>query len=262
MADYRQTTKKSGHPTQPGNRSTASRPHTKRKKRRTILQRIVRFFKILNWKGRIVVALLALIIALPFWVLFSRKDEPADADTMATATPAIEYTVEQPEDPEPAATEKEDFPRGDYIFQNGEGLPINWEELTTAWAAEAGFEKRYNLTDDERWIVASVVTGEAGAEPFAGKVAVAQCILQSCEDDGIRPDEAVVKYVYTPARPEPSEEALEAVQAVFDFGYVAATEPIKYFYAPALCESAWHESQNYVMTISGHRFFAENKEAT
>lgn len=65
---------------------------------------------------------------------------------------------------------------------------------------------------------------------------------------------------YSRWRPEPCEEALEAVQAVFDFGQVASTEPIKYFYAPARVVSDWHESQVYVMTINGHKFFKEATE--
>lgn len=116
---------------------------------------------------------------------------------------------------------------------------------------------RYQLTETERWVVASVVTAEAGGEPFAGKVAVAQCILQACEDDGIRPTDAVVKYRYAKSRPEPTSEALRAVEAVFDLGQVATSEPIKYFYAPALVYSEWHESQVYIMTIQGHKFFKE-----
>lgn len=116
---------------------------------------------------------------------------------------------------------------------------------------------RYELTEEERWVVASVVTAEAAGEPYMGKVAVAQCILQACEDDGIRPTEAVVTYRYAKSRPEPTEEALRAVEAVFDRGEVATDEHIKYFYAPALVYSEWHESQVYVMTIKGHKFFKE-----
>lgn len=146
-----------------------------------------------------------------------------------------------------------------YIFRDGEGHPVDMQAMTDAWATEAGMTKRYNLTDEERWEVASVVTAEAVGEPYAGKVAVAQCILQACEDDGIRPDEALVKYGYAKTRPEPTEEALEAVQAVFDFGHVASTEPIKYFYAPARVRSDWHESQDFVVEINGHKFFKEAK---
>lgn len=127
----------------------------------------------------------------------------------------------------------------------------------TVWVEKTGFEKRYNLTDSERLEIAQVITAEADSEPFAGKVAVAQCILQACEDTGMRPREVLSMYSYSNRRPDPSGEAMEAVAAVFDFGYVATTEPIKYFYAPALIDSEWHESQEYVMTINNHKFFKE-----
>ena len=119
---------------------------------------------------------------------------------------------------------------------------------------------RYELTDYERYVVASVVTAESAAEPFEGKMAVAQCILNACEKDGIRPTEAVVEYKYAKSRPEPTKEALRAVEAVFDNGEVVTTETILYFYAPALVYSEWHESQDYVMTIKGHKFFAEKAQ--
>lgn len=118
-------------------------------------------------------------------------------------------------------------------------------------------EQLYPLTDAERREIASVVTAEAVGEPYAGKVAVAQCILQACYDDGLRPIEAIKKYKYCKLRPEPCDEALEAVRAVFDLGEKATAEPIKYFYAPARVRSSWHESQDYVMTINNHRFFKE-----
>lgn len=146
-----------------------------------------------------------------------------------------------------------------YIFKDGTGTPVNMKAMTEAWAAEAGITKRYDLTDAERWEIASVVTAEAVGEPYAGKMAVAQCVLQACEDDGIRPAEALIEYDYSTARPEPCEEALEAVAAVFDFGQVVTKEPIKYFYAPKLTSSDWHESQDYVLTINNHKFFKEAK---
>lgn len=155
-----------------------------------------------------------------------------------------------------AAAEAVTEPEG-YIFKYGEGYAVDMEQLTAAWASEAGFEKRYELTDDERLEIAQVLTAEADGEPFAGKVAVAQCILQTCEDTDMRPHEVLSMYSYSKRRPDPSGESLEAVAAVFDFGYVATTEPIKYFYAPALTDSEWHESQVYVMTINNHKFFKE-----
>lgn len=228
---YKQKEKKSGHPTQPGSHSNAPEPIAKERKRSTILYRVKRFFKRLNWAwiALIVLDIISLCIVL-WWAL----------DTFGPAK-----QTQAPAETRPV-----------YLFSDN-AAPVNMQGMTEAWAAEAKMEKRYDLTDAERWEVASVVTAEAEGEPFAGKVGVAQCILQACEDDGIRPAEALVKYSYAKTRPEPTEEALDAVQDVFDFGHVATTEPIKYFYAPARCQSEWHESQDFVLQINGHKFFKE-----
>lgn len=225
------TNKKSGHPTQPGNRSTTAQ-NNKKKKQYDIIQRFRKFFKRLNWTGYLLLAVLALAAILSIAFVF--------------ALPGEEETPAETPDTTPT-----------YIFYDSVGSPVDWRALTDAWAAEAGFKKRYELTDAERWEIAAAITAEAEGEPFAGKAAVAQCILQACEDDGIRPAEALKEYGYSSSRPEPCKEALEVVQAVFDFGYVATSEPIKYFYAPKLTSSEWHESQVYVMTINNHRFFKE-----
>lgn len=175
---------------------------------------------------------------------------------LGVALYGIITTPEQAPEPEKPTQDKQE---AEYIFKNGDGAPVDLQAMTTAWAAEAGFEKRYDITDAERWEIAATVTAEAEGEPFAGKVAVAQCILQACEDDGIRPTEALTKYGYSKKRPRPSAEALEAVQAVFDHGDKVTSEPIKYFYAPAYTVSSWHESQDYVLTINNHKFFKEQQ---
>lgn len=235
-------TKNGAAPTQPRNRSAGYR---KRRKQPTlILHRFVQFFKRRSWPQVLALALVALsVFFLLHWLIVSA----GGTDKMAASIP---------ETPTPTPTHKAtEAPT--FVFMDDEGLPINWEHLTDAWAAEAGYEKRYTLTDAERLEIAQVITAEAAGEPFAGKVAVAQCILQVCEDEGIRPPEALRRYKYSTRRPEPTEEALEAVEAVFDFGHVATSEPIRYFYAPDLTESSWHESQVYVMTINNHKFFKE-----
>lgn len=116
---------------------------------------------------------------------------------------------------------------------------------------------RYELTVEERKLLESVVTAEAGGEPLEGQMAVAQCILNACEYKGIRPREAVEVYQYARACPEPLEGAVAAVAAVFDEGQTVTDEPILFFYNPDRCRSDWHESQSYVMTICCHRFFKE-----
>lgn len=172
--------------------------------------------------------LVALLVTIVIAVVVNTKAEEAPSST-SPAEPLIKTIPE-----EPAA--------------QAEPLPTQKEESKVY---------RYELTEAERWEIASVVTAEAGGEPFEGMMAVAQCILQASEDDDIRPTEAVVEYKYTKRRPEPSEKALRAVSAVFDEGRVVTALPIKYFYAPALVYSEWHESQDYVLTIQGHKFFKE-----
>ena len=230
-------------PTQPRNRSAGYR---KRRKQPTlILHRFAHFFKRRSWPQALALTLVALsVFFLLHWLIVSA----GGTDKMVASIP---------ETPTPTPTHKAtEAPT--FVFMDDEGIPVDWEHLTDAWAAEAGYEKRYTLTDAERLEIAQVITAEAAGEPFAGKVAVAQCILQVCEDEGIRPSEALERYKYSTRRPEPTEEALEAVEAVFDFGHVATSEPIRYFYAPDLVESDWHESQVYVMTINNHKFFKEN----
>lgn len=148
-----------------------------------------------------------------------------------------------------------------FVYEGNDGEPvyINMDELTKAWASEAGFERRYALTDEERYEIAQVVTAEADGECFTGKMAIYQCILQAAEDDDIRPTEVFTKYSYSKRRPEPSQDALDAVMQVFDFGTVVTKEPIKYFYNPELVESKFHESQTYVTKIGDHVFFSERK---
>ena len=118
----------------------------------------------------------------------------------------------------------------------------------------------YALTAEQRDIVERVVMAEAGGESFKGQMLVAQCILNACNKDGIEPSEAVVRYQYTKRRPDASESVKKAVAAVFDDGQTVTDEPVLYFYAPAIVASAWHESQDFVIEVGGHRFFAESEE--
>lgn len=115
----------------------------------------------------------------------------------------------------------------------------------------------YKLSVEERAEIEQVVMAEAGGEDYDGQRLVAQCILNACLFDDLRPLEAIEVYGYTPARKTPSESVVEAVSAVFDRGDFATSEPILYFYSPNLVYSAWHESQSFVLEHGGHKFFAK-----
>lgn len=233
--------KRSSRPAQSGGHSRGYQSR-RRRQPKPIIYRARRFFK--RYRRAILLAAVVIVAVFALFRSISPGKAPDTTEAADSTLPPQETTAPGTEPPT-------------YYFNNGDGTPVSWQELTDAWAREAGFEKRYELTDAERWEIASVITAEAEGEPLAGKVAVAQCVLQTCEDEGIRPSEVFAKYSYAKRRPDPTWEALEAVQAVFDFGEVATSEPIKYFYAPAIASGSWHETQVYVLTINGHKFFKE-----
>lgn len=221
-----------------------SRKQRKRKRKKQQIPKIA---------GAVALTLVLLVVIVAVVISRSGKKtiNTALETEAATSTPAPTSTPV----PEPTEAAKEQIFA--YLTSTGEPQLIDMEGLAKAWAAEAGFEIRYQLTDAERYEVAQIVTAEAAGEPLAGKIAICQCILQACEDDGIRPAEAAERYLYATRRPEPTDEALLAVTYVFDFGIVATTQPIKYFYNPDMVESPFHESQRYILTINKHRFYAE-----
>lgn len=132
----------------------------------------------------------------------------------------------------------------------------------------------YSLSEDERELVESIVCGEAGNQPYWGKVAVASCILNACLKDDIRPREVQTKYQYSGwkslaqfelecikayGNTNLADEVRQAVSQVFDDGEVLSAD-VLWFYNPAYGYSSFHESQNYLMTIGEHRFFSEKEE--
>lgn len=118
-------------------------------------------------------------------------------------------------------------------------------------------EWAFPLSDEEFVTTCRMVMGESGAEPYDGMMAVAQCILAACEADGLVPSEVRTEYRYAGWKEEYSDKVERAVLAVFRDGTRVCDEEIIFFYAPKLCTSKWHETQDYVLTIGGHKFFAE-----
>lgn len=104
-------------------------------------------------------------------------------------------------------------------------------------------------------LICNTVMNEAGAEPYEGMCAVAQCIYNAIEREN-KPFSSINKmYGYTRQK-KASESVKQAVFDVFCKGYRVTEKKIICYYNPSLCKSAWHESNVYVMTIDHHRFFA------
>lgn len=183
-----------------------------------------------------IIAIVALVVIFYLFyagvVLLARAEEPKTVGVEAVVPQRITYS---------AAEQK----------------PAETEQLTAKAADTQQPDPYYPLTADERTMLEQLVEAEAGGEDYIGKILVAQCIINACHKTNLRPAEAAEQYRYTSRRPYQSAEAVDAVRLVFDLGYVIEAEPIMYFYAPALCSSAWHESQPFVLEHGCHRFFKE-----
>lgn len=132
------------------------------------------------------------------------------------------------------------------------------------------YKSPINLTEDDRWFIESVVAGECANESYKGKLAVAQCYFDAMIKDGLTAREVKEVYQYAGWNPNLDKqdrkmyiEVMDAVHDIFDMGQFVTEKPILFFYAPKWCDSPWHESQNYAMTIGGHKFFylAEDENA-
>ena len=149
-----------------------------------------------------------------------------------------------------------------YAAYKNEPTEIHLEPATmqpTAQATEPEPYIRYQLTEYERNIVERVVMAESGNQSQNGQMAVAQCILNTAEATGQRPDAVVLtpnQYAKPAAASSVSDSVKQAVSAVFDHGQTVTDEPIRFFYAPKYSSGRWHESAlTYVITIEDHKFF-------
>lgn len=122
-------------------------------------------------------------------------------------------------------------------------------------AEETGIE---NTPYDQEYVL-RVLTAEAGDDPVLCGC-VAQCMFNACAKAGWEypVEEILEQYSYTDPADWISESAVRAWDEVFCSG-VTYTDvgSALYFYAPAYCESEWHESLQFVAEVSGVRFFAE-----
>ncbi|MBQ4105343.1 MAG: hypothetical protein IJC86_03030 [Clostridia bacterium] len=114
-----------------------------------------------------------------------------------------------------------------------------------------------SITGYDRDVLERLVMGEAGAEGYIGCCLVAQAIRDTMVNDGYKTVEAVrtnCGYQATLSR-TPNSDAKRAVEFIFDQGGAAVQHDVIYFYAPALCTSGFHESQEFVVQYNNQRFF-------
>lgn len=114
------------------------------------------------------------------------------------------------------------------------------------------------LTPEDRDLCERLVMGEAGGQGFIGASLVAQALRDSILYRGYDSIAQVRKSCRYSGRidREPNDDVLDAVAFIFDDGGYAVKHTVYFFYAPQLCTSAWHESQQFIVEHRGHRFFS------
>lgn len=130
-----------------------------------------------------------------------------------------------------------------------------WDKPATESAVYDGPIVYYEISAKDRRILECVVQGEAGGESLEGKMWVATCLLNAMKREGNASAEYVrVQYQYAGWSESINDDTVRAVSRVFDDGEVMH-DSVLWFYAPKYCNGKWHEKQEFVSEIGGHRFF-------
>lgn len=117
---------------------------------------------------------------------------------------------------------------------------------------------RYPLTSEERTAIERMVASEGLWCGYDFQALVAECILNGCEAEDMRPLELFARGDFWITHDlDPSEETRRAVSDVFDKGVMPTPEKVRYYYNPHYCSSAAHESKTYVLTCCECRFFKD-----
>ena len=114
----------------------------------------------------------------------------------------------------------------------------------------------YPITEHDRETLEHIVEGEAGGESYEGKLWVATCLRNAMEKDDLSAEQVRIDYQYAGWSEKVSEDTKNAVKEVFVFGN-KMHDSVLWFYAHEWCKSDWHESQQFVAEIGGHRFFCQ-----
>lgn len=145
----------------------------------------------------------------------------------------------------------QDYDSGVIMFQNG---------LVNIENPDKNYQGVKLDVGNERELLERIVMGEAGGEGFLGQALVAQCIRDALvykDIDSVQ--DVITKMKYSGSLDKkPTEEVKQAVSYIFDEGKNAVQHRILYFYAPKIVKSKFHESQNYIYSHKGHKFFDEN----
>lgn len=113
------------------------------------------------------------------------------------------------------------------------------------------------LSDYDRDLLERLCMGEFGSGGFVGAALIAQAVKNAICFDGYTSVQAVIDDCRYTGRTDigTNEACKQAVRYIFDENHDAVQHRIMYMYNPYLVQSAFHESQNYILTYEDVRFF-------
>ena len=197
--------------------------------------------------------------------------EPTEAPTEAPTEELTEVTTMQIVEVVPDIA-LQDLADIDYTAMAPTEAPTEWsQELQDLYDAQynAGYlvaidnpdfnyypKYQITLSEEDRILACQIIQGEAGGEGYESCCIVAQCLkdtMISLEYNSIK--EVQEKCKYDGWSEEYGEDAIRAVEYIFDQNQSAIAHRVMFFYATNLCSSKWHETQNYIVTVNKTRYF-------
>ena len=195
----------------------------------------------------------------------TKPDTTASADSTAPAAsvnPTLPTLPTKPTQPTttPASTEpsvpyataiKPDAP-ADYQTQWDMGYLIAIDNPDTTYMCAS-----VTLTEEDRDLLERLCMGEFGSGGFIGACLIAQSVKDAICFDGYSSVAEVIRECrYTGSTDMgTNDECRQAVRYIFDENHDAVQHRLMYMYNPRMVQSNFHESQNFILSYSGIRFF-------
>ena len=113
------------------------------------------------------------------------------------------------------------------------------------------------LSDGDRDLLERLCMGEFGSGGFVGAALIAQAVKDAMCFDGYTSVQSIIDGCHYTGRTDigTNEACKQAVRYIFDENHDAVQHRIMYMYNPYIVQSAFHESQNYILTYQDVRFF-------
>lgn len=144
------------------------------------------------------------------------------------------------------------------VEKQSAAINTGYKQTNETETPKSGEPVRYFITDEERAAIENIVASEGGYCPYEFQALVAECILNGCEAENMRPLEIFERGdFWLTNNVAPDETTKQAVSDVFDKGIMPTAEKVRYYYNPEFCESPLHETFCYVLTNCGCRFFKD-----